>query len=86
LYGSSQARATFRINLMKGPVLLITVLMGTWWWGSTGAAFALAFTEIAVLPAWLVTLHRFQRTRDSTISIPRDQPRGRRQETATARE
>lgn len=86
LYGMGQARATFRINLMKGPVLLVTVLIGTWWWGSIGAAVALAFTEIAVLPAWLVTLRRFQRTRDSMISVSRDQPRGQRQETATARE
>jgi O-antigen/teichoic acid export membrane protein len=63
LYGLSQARATFRINLAKGPVLLLVVLVSTWVAGTGGAAWALAAVEAAVLPVWIVTLRRTLRQR-----------------------
>jgi O-antigen/teichoic acid export membrane protein len=58
LYGISQARSTFRINLAKGPIILTTVVLGTWTTGAVGAAWALALTEAAVLPAWIITMQR----------------------------
>ena len=47
LYGLGQARATFRINLVKGPVLLLVLLTFTWAEGAVGAAWALAAVEAA---------------------------------------
>jgi hypothetical protein len=58
LYGLGQARATFRINLAKGPVLLLALLVSTWAAGAVGAAWALAAVEALVLPAWILTLRR----------------------------
>ena len=58
LYGLGQARATFRINLAKGPVLLLALLVSTWAAGAVGAAWALAAVEALVLPAWIVALRR----------------------------
>ncbi|HWI00300.1 MAG TPA: hypothetical protein VNT27_08205 [Propionibacteriaceae bacterium] len=58
LYGLGQARATFRINLAKGPILLIALLTSTFLAGAVGAAWALAAVETVVLPAWIVTLRR----------------------------
>ena len=58
LYGLGQARATFRINLAKGPVLLLALLTGTFLAGAVGAAWALAAVEALVLPAWILTLRR----------------------------
>lgn len=64
LYGLGQARATFRINLAKGPVLLLALLPSTWASGAVGAAWALAAVEAAFLPAWILTLRRTLRIRD----------------------
>ena len=58
LYGLGQARATFRINLAKGPVLLLALLASAWAAGAVGAAWALAAVEAVVLPVWIVTLRR----------------------------
>jgi O-antigen/teichoic acid export membrane protein len=58
LYGLGQARATFRINLAKGPVLLLALLLGTLLAGAVGASWALAAVEAAVLPVWIGTLRR----------------------------
>jgi O-antigen/teichoic acid export membrane protein len=58
LYGLGQARATFRINLAKGPVLLLALLAGTFLAGAVGAAWALAAVEAVVVPVWIVTLRR----------------------------
>jgi len=58
LYGLGQARATFRINLAKGPVLLLALLVSTWAAGAVGAAWALAAVEALVLPSWIVALRR----------------------------
>jgi O-antigen/teichoic acid export membrane protein len=69
LYGSGQARSTFRINLAKGPVLLIAVILGTWSAAAVGASWAFALTEAAVLPAWILTMRRAVRSRpDAELS------------------
>jgi O-antigen/teichoic acid export membrane protein len=62
LYGMGQARATFRINLTKGPVLLAALLTGTLWAGAVGAGWAFALVEALVLPAWVLTLRRSLRS------------------------
>jgi O-antigen/teichoic acid export membrane protein len=58
LYGLGQARGTFRLNLGKGPVLLLALLVSTPIAGVVGAAWALAAIEAAVLPVWILTLRR----------------------------
>jgi O-antigen/teichoic acid export membrane protein len=68
LYGLGQARATFRINLAKGPVLLLALLACTWAGGAVGAAWALAAIEALVLPAWILTMLRTLRARDAQHS------------------
>ena len=68
LYGLSQARATFRINLAKGPVLLLALLASTWVAGTVGAAWALAAVEALVLPVWIVTLRRTLRQRGGPLA------------------
>lgn len=61
LYGLGWARTTFRINLVKGPMLLIAVPVATWLWGVTGAAWALTVIEALILPFWAVSLIRATR-------------------------
>jgi hypothetical protein len=63
LYGTGQARSTFRINLAKGPVLLTAVVLGTWSAAAVGASWAFVMTEAAVLPAWILTMRHAVRTR-----------------------
>ncbi|MVA75074.1 hypothetical protein GC722_03380 [Auraticoccus sp. F435] len=63
LYGLGQAKLTFRIHAVKGPVLLVAVTVGTLSAGAVGAAWALALTEAAVLPAWVLTLRHALRNR-----------------------
>lgn len=63
LYGIGSARLTFRINLAKGPILLVAVLVGTSLAGAVGAAWGLALTEAAVLPAWVLTMRYALRRR-----------------------
>ena len=58
LYGLSQARATFRINLAKGPVLLLALPASTVLAGAVGAAWALAAVEACVLPVWILVFRR----------------------------
>jgi O-antigen/teichoic acid export membrane protein len=62
LYGMGQARATFRINLTKGPVLVAALLAGTLWAGAVGAGWAFALVEAVVLPAWVLTLRHSLRS------------------------
>jgi O-antigen/teichoic acid export membrane protein len=77
LYGISQARSTFRIYLAKGPIILTAVVLGTWTTGAVGAAWALALTEAAVLPAWIITMERAVRSRDrSRRGAVEEPPRG----------
>src|SRR6478735_978975 len=47
------ARATFMINIIHAPMLVIFLSIGISSWGAVGAAWALAATEIAILPFWV---------------------------------
>jgi O-antigen/teichoic acid export membrane protein len=62
LYGMGQARATFRINLTKGPVLVGALLIGTLLAGAVGAGWAFALVEALILPAWVLTLRHSLRS------------------------
>lgn len=50
LYGMGRARATFGLNLLKAPILLVTLSLGIWHSGAVGAAWAIALTEALLLP------------------------------------
>lgn len=52
LYGLGRAEVTFRINLMKAPVIVVAVIGGTLWHGAVGAAWGMALAELFVLPLW----------------------------------
>jgi len=55
LYGMGAAALTFRIYVVKGPLLIVVVTITTLQWGVIGAAWGLAAMEIAVLPVyWFV--------------------------------
>lgn len=58
VYGLGQARASFRINLVKGPVLVVSVLLVAWHFGVLGAAWAMCVIEVASLPFWVATFLR----------------------------
>ncbi|SDS94601.1 MATE family efflux transporter [Microlunatus soli] len=55
LYAMGRAQWTFRINLVKGPILLVLLIICAGLWAATGAAWAFFAIELAVLPAWLLT-------------------------------
>lgn len=58
LYGLGHARATFRINLFKGPLIVVLLIGATALWGVVGSAWAFMAIEIIILPFWIVTLYR----------------------------
>jgi O-antigen/teichoic acid export membrane protein len=58
LYAMGRAQWTFRINLVKGPFALVTLLTGAALWAATGAAWAFFLIELEVLPAWLLTFRK----------------------------
>lgn len=58
LYGLGQARTSFRINLVKGPVLVVTVLVLAAQLGVVGAAWTMCLIEVAVLPFWVAAFLR----------------------------
>lgn len=58
LYGLGWARETFRINLIKGPLILVLLLGATWIWGVIGSAWAFVAIESIILPFWIVTVIR----------------------------
>lgn len=58
LYGMGRARETFRINLFKGPLIVVLLLGATWLWGVLGSAWAFVAIEAIILPFWVVTLIR----------------------------
>lgn len=58
LLATGQARKTFKINLFKAPLLILSVTLGTALWGASGTAWALALTEAFVLPIWVITSRR----------------------------
>lgn len=61
LYGMGHARQTFRINLLKGPLIIVLLLSATWIWGVVGSAWAMATIEAIILPFWIVALLRASR-------------------------
>ena len=61
LYGLGWARETFRINLFKGPLILVLLLGATWVWGVIGSAWAFAAIEAIILPFWIATVIRASR-------------------------
>ena len=70
LYGLGWARSTFRVNLFKGPLLLLAVPLATSMWQANGAAWALAAVEATILPFWVVTLIRATRIGRLTTTLP----------------
>ena len=61
LYGMGAARTTFGLNLIKAPILLVTLSVGIWQAGAVGAAWAMALTEAVLLPFWIVKAQRIMR-------------------------
>lgn len=74
LYAMGRAQWTFRINLVKGPVLLILLITCAGLWAATGGAWALFAIELAVLPAWLLTFRKAVRSgqvvTDGSTALP----------------
>lgn len=62
LYAMGRAQWTFRINLVKGPVTLVLLLLCAALWAAPGAAWAFFAIELAVLPAWLWTFRKAVRS------------------------
>jgi O-antigen/teichoic acid export membrane protein len=56
LYGMGLARATFSINVLRAALNIVLLAVGILKWGAVGAAWALAITEIVLLPLWIVRL------------------------------
>ncbi|MBO3184578.1 hypothetical protein GZ178_10975 [Dermatophilus congolensis] len=52
LLGMGLARRTFRINVLKAPLLLAMLIPGTYFWGAFGAAWSMALAEIIIMPFW----------------------------------
>lgn len=61
LYGLGRADATFRINLLKAPVIVVAVLGGAYLGDAVGAAWGIAFGEAFVLPLWYRAFRRAAR-------------------------
>lgn len=78
LYGLGWARTTFRINLVKGPLLLVAVPLATWLWGAIGAAWALTAIEAVILPFWAFSLIKATRLgrapADEPATVPAESP------------
>lgn len=55
LLGMGLAKKTFRINVLKAPVLLGLLVPGTIQWGAQGAAWAMLIAEIVVMFPWYYT-------------------------------
>lgn len=61
LYGLGWARATFRINMLKAPIILVLLLSGTLLFGVVGSAWAFVSIEAAILPFWVFVLVKASR-------------------------
>ena len=55
LLGMGLAKKTFRINVLKAPVLLGLLVPGTIQWGAEGAAWAMLIAEVVVMFPWYYT-------------------------------
>lgn len=58
LLGMGLAKKTFRINVLKAPVLLGLLVPGTVYWGAQGAAWAMFIAEVVVMFPWYFTAIR----------------------------
>lgn len=58
LYGMGRAKATFSINAAKAPLLVLLMGIGVPLAGGLGAAWAIAVTEIVLLPFWALRIRR----------------------------
>lgn len=58
LIGMGLARKTFRLNLVKAPILLGALIPGTIYAGAEGAAWAMFASEAILLPFWAFTAWR----------------------------
>ncbi len=58
MVGMGLAKKTFRLNLVKAPILLGLLVPGTLAFGATGAAWAMAISEAVLLPFWSYTAWR----------------------------
>ncbi|HMR48177.1 MAG TPA: hypothetical protein PKE40_02505 [Arachnia sp.] len=56
LYGLGKARVTFRINMLKAPIILVLLLSGTFLFGVVGSAWAFVSIEAIILPFWILAL------------------------------
>lgn len=63
MLGMGLARKTFTFNLAKAPLLLGLLVPGTLLWGAQGAAWAMAITELVMLPFWVLLAARAVRGR-----------------------
>lgn len=64
LYGMGLAQKTFKLNILRAPVLLGLMAYGTIQLGAVGAALALAVVEALFLPFWVITAVRASLRRD----------------------
>ncbi len=62
LYGMGHAKVTFRINIVKAPLVVVLMAAGVGLWQAEGAAWALAATEILLLPIWFLRTLRIIRS------------------------
>ena len=56
LYGMGFVRVTFQINVFRAALTIVSFGVAIPMWGALGAAWALAITEIVVLPLWFLRL------------------------------
>lgn len=70
LYGMGKAKQTFRINLIKGPMIVVLLLGATWLWGVLGSAWAFVAIEALILPLWVITLVRVSRQPAEVVADP----------------
>jgi len=56
LYGMGLARATLHINVLRAALNVVFLSVGVSHWGALGAAWALAITELILIPVWCVRL------------------------------
>lgn len=55
MLGMGLAKKTYRLNLVKAPILLGLLIPGTLMFGAPGAAWAMAISESVILPFWTYT-------------------------------
>jgi O-antigen/teichoic acid export membrane protein len=69
LYGMGHARATFSINVLRAPLNIGLFIVCISAWGAAGAAWALAITELILLPLYFIRL-RIALHADDTTAVP----------------